>query len=167
MPAKKVEINQLPSIDDIFEKMRKVDQRATATDVSCAALLDISKSSITHSRARNTLPLNAIVQYCKQNKHSLDWMLNNPVDKIEQSKATSKGNKAEAHEPTANYSTATITEETMKNAMMLISAEITRAKAPFNDEVVSTLIKTYLKFKDSADSNIKMIIRAVAESLVE
>jgi len=55
----------------------------------------------------------------------------------------------------------------MKNAMMLISAEITRAKAPFNDEVVSTLIKTYLKFKDSADSNITMIIRAVAESLVE
>lgn len=157
MSTKEVEIIKLPSIDEVFAKMRKVDQRTTNTDSSCAALLDISKSSITHSRTRNTLPLAAIVHYCKQNKYSLDWILNNPVDRIEQDKAI-------INEPEANYSTTEITEEIMKDAMILISAEITRAQAPWNDEVVSMLIKTYLKFKDSIDGNIKMIIRAVAES---
>lgn len=157
MSTREVEIVKLPSIDEVFAKMRKVDQRTTHTDTSCAALLDISKSSITHSRTRNTLPLAAIVHYCKQNKYSLDWILNNSVDKVEHKEDG-------INEPRANYSATEITEEIMKDAIILISAEITRAKAPWSDEVVSMLIKTYLKFKDSIDGNIKMIIRAVAES---
>jgi len=160
MSTKEVEIIKLPSIDEVFDKMRQVDKRTTRTNTSCAVLLDISKSSITHSRTRNTLPLAAIVHYCKQNKYSLDWMLDNKVDKTEHKTIG-------IQESTASYSTAVITEEMMKEAMMLISAEIARAKAPWNDNVISMLIKTYFKFKDRTDSNITMIIRAVAESQAE
>jgi len=120
MSTKEVEIIKLPSIDEVFDKMRQVDKRTTRTNTSCAVLLDISKSSITHSRTRNTLPLAAIVHYCKQNKYSLDWMLDNEVDKIEHKTIG-------IQESTASYSTAVITEEMMKEAMMLISAEIARA----------------------------------------
>jgi len=227
--------------NEILERMERYSPEIIKSDAEVARVLGVNRTTPSTWRAREKLPLEAIVDYAKKKEINIHWLLtgegepsvsqlstHNKAQHFDNAKAmyandvNADGRVQKRAAPTIDsinkameyikenlelsgrhdsyqlvetmlvkLSTQTncekseldsfieylnskdsdnegeITEDIMKDAMMLISAEIARAQAPFNDKVVGMLIKIYLKFKNGEAGNIKKIIRTVAETQAE
>jgi len=148
------------NFDECMARVSKIEPSAK-TARSRSELIGVSENTYGTWKKRGTVPFQELVELCIKRNVDLNWFFRGGSDIPVPFSSNEKYHDSEIYENNE------ITEEIMKDAMMLISSELARAQVPWSEEVVSMLIKTYLKFKDSPGGNIKMIIRAVAESQAE
>lgn len=142
------------NFDGCMDKVTKIEPTAK-TARSRSELIGVSENTYGTWKKRGTIPYQELVQLCIKKDVDLNWFF--------------KGTTAVPVYCGSNEKQSDnngITEENMKEAMKLISAEIERAQAPWSDEVLDAMIKTYFNYS-TEDVDIKSFLRVVAELYVK